>query len=101
MSVMRVDKLPFTVSGFGDTLTHDLAYGVPSALAFFPAQRSDEVLRQIDARNYPRAEVAAVLEVSARKFNAPEAVLRNIAALREKNTYVVATGQQAGFLGGP
>lgn len=101
MSVARVDRVPYSIAGFGETLTHDLAFGVPAALHFFPAQRYDEVIAQIDQQTYPRAEVAAVLESSARKFGAPEIVLKNIAALRDKSTYVIATGQQAGFLGGP
>jgi len=101
MSVARVDRVPYSIAGFGETLTHDLAFGVPAALNFFPAQRFDAVTSQIDRRTYPRADVAAVLEASATKFGAPDAVLKNIAALRETNTYVIATGQQAGFLGGP
>lgn len=101
MGVSRVDRVSYATAGFGETLTHDLAYGVPSALSFFPAQRCEDVIRQIDRHLYPRADVASVLDAAAQKFNAPDAVLKNIALLREANTYVVATGQQAGFLGGP
>ncbi len=101
MSIVRVDTVSYAAAGFGDTLTHDLAYGVPAAQAFFPAQSAETVMRQIDARFYPRAAVCDVLERSAREFGAPEPSLRNIAALREPGTYVVATGQQSGFLGGP
>ena len=42
-----------------------------------------------------------MLEQSARASGAPEAALDNIRSLRRPRTYVVATGQQAGFLGGP
>jgi bacillithiol biosynthesis cysteine-adding enzyme BshC len=101
MSVSRVDRVPYALAGFGETLTHDLAFGVPAAQSFFPAQKFEDVIAHIDRHAYPRAEVAATLDASARRFNAPEVVLNNIERLRESKTYVVATGQQAGFLGGP
>ncbi|HEY3324557.1 MAG TPA: bacillithiol biosynthesis cysteine-adding enzyme BshC [Planctomycetota bacterium] len=101
MSVARVDKVPYSVADFGGTLTHDLAYGVPSALQFFGPQQVDEVLQQINGHTYPRAELCDLLSTSARNLGAPDVVLQNIDLLREPKTVVVATGQQAGFLGGP
>lgn len=101
MSVSRVDKVSYATAGFGDVLTHDLACGVPAALPFFPAQRWDEVAERVAARAYPREELCRVLERSAAESGAPPGVLDSIALLRQPRTYVVATGQQVGFLGGP
>ena len=100
-SVNKVASAPYSIAGFGDTLTHDLARGVPAARSFFPVGHWNEVVPLIDRLDYPRAAVCQVLEREARKFNAPEAVFNNIRLLGEPHTYVVATGQQAGFLGGP
>ncbi|MCY3020219.1 MAG: bacillithiol biosynthesis cysteine-adding enzyme BshC [Planctomycetota bacterium] len=101
MSVIRVDRTSYAAAGFGGTLTHDLAHGVPSAQSFFPARRWQDVAAQIAARSYPRDEVCRVLGESAQRSGAPEAALASLRLLRDPNTYVVATGQQAGFLGGP
>jgi bacillithiol synthase len=99
--VSRVAKVPYSIAGFGNTLTHDLAYGVPAALQFFPAQSWRDVMHSVKQREYKRADVANVLETRARTLGAPQQALDNIQKLRDANTFVIATGQQAGFLGGP
>ena len=101
MSITRVDNVPYEVAGFGSRLTHDLARGEGAAAAFFPVKDWKEAASRIDERRYPRAALCKILEREARRFSAPEAVLQNIARLGKESTYVVATGQQAGFLGGP
>ncbi|HYG76126.1 MAG TPA: bacillithiol biosynthesis cysteine-adding enzyme BshC [Planctomycetota bacterium] len=101
MSVARVDRVPYSLAGFGQTLTHDLAYGVPGALSFFPARDFAAVVEQLRKKDYAREELASTLEADLRPFDPPEAVMKNVRLLREANTFVIATGQQAGFLGGP
>jgi len=97
--IARVDKVAYTAAGFGEALTHDLARGATGALPFFPARKWQDVARRIDGYIFPRAETAQIL--AAANADAPAAVLENIRSLEKKNTYVVATGQQAGFLGVP
>jgi bacillithiol biosynthesis cysteine-adding enzyme BshC len=101
MTTLRVERVSYATAGFGDMLTHDLAYGVPSALAFLGAPPWEEVAAQLQRYAYQRAQLCAVLEQGAVRHGAPRAALDNIARLRDAGTYVVATGQQAGFLGGP
>lgn len=101
MSVQSVVKIPYATAGFGDDLTHDLAQGVPTVLNYFPARQWEGVARQIDLHTYPREELCSILERSAEGNNAPAAVRDNIRILADPRTYVVATGQQAGFMGGP
>ena len=101
MSISRVDKVPYASGGFGGALVRDLVTNAASVQPFFPARSWREVVREIDAHTYPRAELVEVLERSAQEFNAPSAALENIRALKEPRTYAIVTGQQAGFLGGP
>ena len=101
MSATRAGMVSYATAGFGNTLTHDLARGVPSALTFFPARHWEAVARDVDARTYPREQLVQILKTSAAKMNAPAPVLENIERLRQPGTYVVATGQQAGLCGGP
>lgn len=53
------------------------------------------------ARAYPRLAVRDALERLNRRFGAPEAVQRNIAALGDPDSLAVCTGQQTGLFGGP
>ncbi|MGD0090589.1 MAG: bacillithiol biosynthesis cysteine-adding enzyme BshC [Planctomycetota bacterium] len=101
MGIVNIDKVSYATAGFGDLLTHDLACGVAAAQEFFPAQRWEDVASQVDARPAVRGELWGVLEQSSAASGAPEAALGNLRKLRQPHTYVVATGQQAGFLGGP
>ena len=101
MSVTRAAGVSYATAGFGNTLTHDLARGVPSAQGFFPAVHWEGVAREIDAHAYPREALCAILLKSAANTSAPAVVLENIERLRKPGTYVVATGQQAGLFGGP
>jgi bacillithiol biosynthesis cysteine-adding enzyme BshC len=99
--VTRAATVSYATAGFGNTLTHDLARGVPSAQAFFPSVHWESVVREIDAHTYPREQLVQILKQAAAKTNAPAPVLGNIERLRQTGTYVVATGQQAGLFGGP
>jgi bacillithiol biosynthesis cysteine-adding enzyme BshC len=101
MAVARVDRVPFSLVGFGNTITHDLVHGVPSALGFFDPPSPSALASKLIERVYPRAELSSILRTVALENSAPEVVLKNIELLQDSRTLVVATGQQAGFLGGP
>jgi bacillithiol biosynthesis cysteine-adding enzyme BshC len=101
MGITSVTRVPYASAGFGDQLTHDLAHGVPSAASFFPIRHWSDVVRQLNARKHPREKLASILHASATAQNAPAEALANIRRLAEPHTYVIATGQQAGLLGGP
>ena len=94
-------RVPYALAGFGGALVHDWSHGVPGALQFFPARTWREVVAEVSARRYPRAELAKTLEASGRELGAPDASLNNARLLANENTFAVLTGQQAGFLGGP
>ncbi len=96
-----VCRVPYSAAGFGDALTSDWAHDAPGATAFFPHRNWRDTAAEISSKTYPRAEVARVLEASAKELGAPKAALKNTRLLADEKTYVVATGQQAGFLGGP
>ena len=59
------------------------------------------IAAEIDRHTYPREALADALKREAMASDAPQSVLANIELLRDPRTLVVATGQQAGFLGGP
>jgi bacillithiol synthase len=101
MPVARVDRVPYSVAGFGNALTHDLVRGAQRALDIFAPPAPAALAAQIIERKYPREELASVLLQCARENSAHDAALKNIELLRDPRTLVVATGQQAGFLGGP
>lgn len=101
MGVSRVEKVPLSVAGFGNTLTHDLIARTPSALEIFQPRPAADIAAEIDRHTYPRAALADALKREALASDAPQSVLANIELLRDPRTLVVATGQQAGFLGGP
>lgn len=101
MSVARVEHVPFSTAGFGNALTHDLIEGKPAAIEIFQPRPLVQIAAEIDRHAYPRAALADILKREALASDAPQAVLANIEKLRDDRTLVVATGQQAGFLGGP
>ena len=76
-------EIILTVKSAGVALLHDLAYGVPAAQPFFPARTWQDVARDVDAHNYPREELARVLERSALSFHAPPPVIENIRSLKQ------------------
>lgn len=55
----------------------------------------------VSQRDYPRAEVTKILQQQNRHWGAGEAVERNLAALAQKGSVAVVTGQQVGIFGGP
>jgi len=52
-------------------------------------------------RDYPRAEMAKILDKQNRRWGAGEATARQIAALEKSGSAVVVSGQQVGIFGGP
>ena len=56
---------------------------------------------QASRHDYPRAEVAKILQQQNHRWGAGEAVERNLAALAQKGSVAVVTGQQVGIFGGP
>lgn len=60
-----------------------------------------ERLSDLEERVYPREELSEYLLTFLDKFQIPEKTKENILALKEKDTYVVVGGQQAGLLTGP
>lgn len=62
------------------------------------------LLAQIDLvaqRDYPRAELAQILQQQNRRWGAGEATDRQIAALAKSGSVAIVTGQQVGIFGGP
>src|SRR5438128_816043 len=96
-----VCRVTYSVARFGGALMRDFAHGVPAALNFFPPRTWREVCAEIDAKTYPRAELALVLEQGGKSLLAPSPSIENARALKNPNTYALVTGQQAGFLSGP
>jgi bacillithiol biosynthesis cysteine-adding enzyme BshC len=94
-------SVSYADAGFGGALMQAWAAGAPSVREFFPERPLPAVLDEIRQHTYPHRELSAILETTARQLDAPEESRRNIRALSEPNTFVVVTGQQAGFLGGP
>jgi bacillithiol biosynthesis cysteine-adding enzyme BshC len=101
MAVQRLGSVLYSVAGFGNALTQDLAAGNAKAQSFFPVRNWEQVAREIDRHTYPRERIYTVLHNSAKELNAPPEAVANIEALRKPEACVVATGQQAGLFGGP
>ena len=60
-----------------------------------------ERARRIITDSYPRTEIADALEAQNKAAGAGEATLANIQKLRDADSVVVITGQQAGLFSGP
>jgi len=58
-------------------------------------------LERVAQRDYPRVEVAKILQRQNRVFGAGETTERQIAALMQEGSTAVVTGQQVGIFGGP
>ena len=106
MACRLLGALPFDQAGFGGRLVADFVERFESVRPFFrrnpwePAAW-DAVLKDLASATFPRQAVAEKLQAAAAlRGSAPE-VLAAIASLRDDRTFVVATGQQAGLLGGP
>jgi bacillithiol biosynthesis cysteine-adding enzyme BshC len=65
------------------------------------AEAMDQHLLSLDARDYPREELAQVMREQARETGSDEATLRSIDALIGRHAVAVVTGQQVGLFGGP
>ncbi len=79
-----VCSVPLATAGFNDTLLH--------AREFFPERALADVLAEIRTNSYPRADLCAALEATAKTLNAPAESLRNIRALAdEETTFVVVS----------
>lgn len=81
----------------------DYVSGRGSAASFFshPVDGFTTALAARSDGDYPREEVCDLLETYNARLKADPAAQENIAALRERSTFCVISGQQVGFLGGP
>jgi bacillithiol synthase len=86
-------------------LFQDFLYDFDRVAEFYESAGSTDSLseraRKIISNTYPRKEIADGLEAQNRAAGAGEATLANIAMLRENDSVVVITGQQAGLFSGP
>jgi bacillithiol biosynthesis cysteine-adding enzyme BshC len=86
-------------------LFQDFLYDFDRVAEFYESYGSIESLaeraRRIVKDTYPRNQIADALEAQNRASGAGEATLANIARLRETDSVVVITGQQAGLFSGP
>ncbi|HKK20979.1 MAG TPA: bacillithiol biosynthesis cysteine-adding enzyme BshC, partial [candidate division Zixibacteria bacterium] len=79
----------------------DFVKGSDRAKEFYPAGSLEEVASRLDLKEFPRNDMAGILERQNKLFGAGEKTLRNIALLRDKKTLCVFSGQQAGLFTGP
>lgn len=61
----------------------------------------DLIKESIKNKEYPRQQLAAILEEYNRKLGNDASSLQNITKLKEPGSYCVVTGQQLGMQGGP
>ena len=81
----------------------DYVAGVVSATLLFthsPGQFA-EALAQRRTVDYPRATISNLLKEYNASIGASPASLANIDSLKDRSTFCIIGGQQAGFLGGP
>lgn len=91
---------PSKALGYSDIYLDYLA-GKDAARKFYYAADLDEVIPKLDAINYDRDKMAAILERQNRAFGATQETLDNINRLKDPKSLCVFSGQQAGVLTGP
>ncbi len=82
----------------------DYLKGTPAIRDFYrwdPHEPQDTLLKSLGSRAYPRDELAAILADQNQGWGAGQALLENIARLRDPRAVAVVTGQQVGLFGGP
>ena len=103
---MSIDAISFDAIPRTSRLYHDFLYDFSRVERFYQAEgRELDSLAaraaKISAQPYSRDAVADVLLDQNLKAGAGETALANIERLRQKDSVVVITGQQAGFFTGP
>ncbi len=79
----------------------DFLQNADSVRDLYPNVDAKSVARAIDNRKYDRDALAAILEKQSEIFAAKPKALANIKRLREPDSVMVFSGQQAGLFGGP
>jgi bacillithiol synthase len=103
---MSIDAISFEAIPRTSRLYHDFLYDFSRVERFYQAEgrELDSLVARavkISAQPYSRDAVADVLADQNLKAGAGEAAMANIERLRQKDSVVVITGQQAGFFTGP
>jgi bacillithiol synthase len=103
---MSIDAISFDAIPRTSRLYHDFLYDFSRVERFYQAEgRELDSLAaravKISAQPYSRDAVADVLVDQNLKAGAGETAMANIERLRQKDSVVVITGQQAGFFTGP
>ncbi len=100
-NAIRFSEIPKTSKLFNDFLYNyqrvENFYGTEGRDGQALAARAPRVV----AQNFAREAVAEVLTEQNRNAGAGEATLENIARLRQRDSVVIITGQQAGLFTGP
>ena len=98
---MRIKSLPLKSTS---KLIQDYMNQSDKITAFFdynPFESFDSRLNEIRKRSFQRELLTKNLEKMNKQWNAPEATLKQIERLSDKDSVVVIGGQQAGVLTGP
>jgi bacillithiol synthase len=103
---MSIDAISFDAIPRTSRLYHDFLYDFSRVERFYQAEgrELDSLVARaakIGAQTYSREAVADVLLDQNLKAGAGETAIANIERLRQKDSVVVITGQQAGFFTGP
>lgn len=67
----------------------------------FVARSYQNRMKDLQQQTYQRTRLAEVLHEQNKRWDAPEAVHKNIERLKDENSVVIIGGQQAGLLTGP
>ena len=94
------DQLIATSKLFGDFLNDFDKLSSFFAGDFRDSESYNKVCETIDAREYPREQIAEILLRQNTAYGLTEKVEENTARLKEPETLMVITGQQVGLLGG-
>jgi bacillithiol synthase len=103
---MSVDAISFDEIPRTSRLFHDFLYNFSRVERFYQSEgrEIDSLVARtgiVSAQPFSRDAVADVLLDQNRKAGASEVAIGNIERLRQKDSVVVITGQQAGFFTGP
>lgn len=103
---MSVDAISFDEIPRTSRLFHDFLYNFSRVERFYQSEgrEIDSLVARtgiVSAQTFARDAVADVLVDQNRKAGASEIAIGNIERLRQKDSVVVITGQQAGFFTGP
>jgi bacillithiol biosynthesis cysteine-adding enzyme BshC len=70
-------------------------------ISYRDPQSLEKAKFQVDKYNYPRLELASILEKYNRQLGNDNLAIENCKKLRQAGSYCVVTGQQLGMMGGP